>query len=182
MFIASRHVTPSIPEGVGRGAHYGTVQCTPTFPNFCCKCHEIGCEPIAIPGTLPNSSRNNNLWITQRVAPCMYQTRYTLRGSRLPSHCSNRAVLHVLQNQMRITHTHVFSRMSNRLEHTRRPNNDSVKISFNIKVPKNTLSVVVVFLVLGRAENIRLESLEWKWGDVCSFVGLGNVTDEEYIT
>ncbi|KAF9819043.1 hypothetical protein SFRURICE_000708 [Spodoptera frugiperda] len=33
-----------------------------------------------------------NLWITQRVAPCGNRTRYTLRGSRLPSHRANRAV------------------------------------------------------------------------------------------
>uniref|UniRef100_A0A2H1WKP6 SFRICE_023915 n=1 Tax=Spodoptera frugiperda TaxID=7108 RepID=A0A2H1WKP6_SPOFR len=37
-------------------------------------------------------TRNNNLWITQRVAPCGSLTRYTLRGSRLASHRANRAV------------------------------------------------------------------------------------------
>uniref|UniRef100_A0A2H1VIX5 SFRICE_016635 n=1 Tax=Spodoptera frugiperda TaxID=7108 RepID=A0A2H1VIX5_SPOFR len=37
-------------------------------------------------------TRNNNLWITQRVAPCGNRTRYTLRGSQLPSHRANRAV------------------------------------------------------------------------------------------
>uniref|UniRef100_A0A2H1WTG8 SFRICE_032123 n=1 Tax=Spodoptera frugiperda TaxID=7108 RepID=A0A2H1WTG8_SPOFR len=37
-------------------------------------------------------TRNNNLWITQRVAPCGNRTRYPLRGSRLPSHRTNRAV------------------------------------------------------------------------------------------
>uniref|UniRef100_A0A2H1WMI4 SFRICE_022616 n=1 Tax=Spodoptera frugiperda TaxID=7108 RepID=A0A2H1WMI4_SPOFR len=31
-------------------------------------------------------TRNNNLWITQRVAPCGNRTRYPLRGSQLPSH------------------------------------------------------------------------------------------------
>ncbi|KAF9807531.1 hypothetical protein SFRURICE_006027 [Spodoptera frugiperda] len=30
-------------------------------------------------------TRNNNLWIAQTVAPCGNRTRYTLRGSRLPS-------------------------------------------------------------------------------------------------
>ncbi|KAF9824805.1 hypothetical protein SFRURICE_019852 [Spodoptera frugiperda] len=35
-------------------------------------------------------TRNNNLWITQRVAPCGNRTRYTLRGSHLPSHRANR--------------------------------------------------------------------------------------------
>ncbi|KAF9801435.1 hypothetical protein SFRURICE_013215 [Spodoptera frugiperda] len=34
----------------------------------------------------------NNLWITQRVAPCGNRTRYTLRGSQLASHCANRVV------------------------------------------------------------------------------------------
>ncbi|KAF9806597.1 hypothetical protein SFRURICE_012134, partial [Spodoptera frugiperda] len=37
-------------------------------------------------------NRNNNLWITQRVAPCGNRTRYPLRGSQLPSHRTNRAV------------------------------------------------------------------------------------------
>ncbi|KAF9820489.1 hypothetical protein SFRURICE_009908, partial [Spodoptera frugiperda] len=34
-------------------------------------------------------TRNNNLWITQRVAPCGNRTRYTLHGSQLPSHWIN---------------------------------------------------------------------------------------------
>ncbi|KAF9824534.1 hypothetical protein SFRURICE_003991, partial [Spodoptera frugiperda] len=37
-------------------------------------------------------TRNNNLWITQRVAPCGNRTHYPLRGSQLPSHRTNRAV------------------------------------------------------------------------------------------
>uniref|UniRef100_A0A2H1WGM4 SFRICE_033554 n=1 Tax=Spodoptera frugiperda TaxID=7108 RepID=A0A2H1WGM4_SPOFR len=32
---------------------------------------------------------NNNLWITQRVAPCGNRTRYTLHGSQLPSYRAN---------------------------------------------------------------------------------------------
>uniref|UniRef100_A0A2H1WR73 SFRICE_032041 n=1 Tax=Spodoptera frugiperda TaxID=7108 RepID=A0A2H1WR73_SPOFR len=36
-------------------------------------------------------TRNNNLWITQRVAPCGNRSRYTLHGSQLPSHRANRA-------------------------------------------------------------------------------------------
>ncbi|KAF9793664.1 hypothetical protein SFRURICE_002323, partial [Spodoptera frugiperda] len=36
-------------------------------------------------------TRNNNLWITQRVAPCGNRTSYTLHGSQLPSHRTNRA-------------------------------------------------------------------------------------------
>uniref|UniRef100_A0A2H1V8L2 SFRICE_024569 n=1 Tax=Spodoptera frugiperda TaxID=7108 RepID=A0A2H1V8L2_SPOFR len=38
-------------------------------------------------------NRNNNLWITQRVAPCGNRTRYPLHGSQLPSHRTNRAVI-----------------------------------------------------------------------------------------
>ncbi|KAF9793946.1 hypothetical protein SFRURICE_014156, partial [Spodoptera frugiperda] len=38
-------------------------------------------------------TRNNNLWITQRVAPCGNRTRYPLHGSQLPSHRANRAVI-----------------------------------------------------------------------------------------
>uniref|UniRef100_A0A2H1WMW2 SFRICE_030369 n=1 Tax=Spodoptera frugiperda TaxID=7108 RepID=A0A2H1WMW2_SPOFR len=37
-------------------------------------------------------TRNNNLWITQRVAPCGNRNRYPLHGSQLPSHRANRAV------------------------------------------------------------------------------------------
>ncbi|KAF9794627.1 hypothetical protein SFRURICE_014174 [Spodoptera frugiperda] len=37
-------------------------------------------------------TRNNNLWITQRVAPYGNRTRYPLHGSQLPSHRTNRAV------------------------------------------------------------------------------------------
>ncbi|KAF9805131.1 hypothetical protein SFRURICE_013324 [Spodoptera frugiperda] len=36
--------------------------------------------------------RHNNLWITQRVAPCGNPTRYTLHDSQLPSYRTNRAV------------------------------------------------------------------------------------------
>ncbi|KAF9797150.1 hypothetical protein SFRURICE_019635 [Spodoptera frugiperda] len=42
--------------------------------------------------THDTQTRNNNLWITQRVAPCGNRTRYTLRGSRLPSYRTNRAI------------------------------------------------------------------------------------------
>uniref|UniRef100_A0A2H1WUV2 SFRICE_021638 n=1 Tax=Spodoptera frugiperda TaxID=7108 RepID=A0A2H1WUV2_SPOFR len=42
--------------------------------------------------THDTQTRNNNLWITQRVAPCENRTRYPLRGSQLPSHRTNRAV------------------------------------------------------------------------------------------
>ncbi|KAF9822486.1 hypothetical protein SFRURICE_006569 [Spodoptera frugiperda] len=40
--------------------------------------------------THDTQTRNNNLWITQRVALCGNQIRYTLRGSWLPSHRVNR--------------------------------------------------------------------------------------------
>uniref|UniRef100_A0A2H1VTE2 SFRICE_031221 n=1 Tax=Spodoptera frugiperda TaxID=7108 RepID=A0A2H1VTE2_SPOFR len=42
--------------------------------------------------THDTQSRNNNLWITQRVAPCGNRTCYPLRGSQLPSHRTNRVV------------------------------------------------------------------------------------------
>uniref|UniRef100_A0A2H1VPQ8 SFRICE_003640 n=1 Tax=Spodoptera frugiperda TaxID=7108 RepID=A0A2H1VPQ8_SPOFR len=38
-------------------------------------------------------TRNNNWWITQRVAPCGNRTRYPLRGSQLPSHRTNREIV-----------------------------------------------------------------------------------------
>ncbi|CAH0700892.1 unnamed protein product [Spodoptera exigua] len=37
-------------------------------------------------------TRNNNLWITQRVVPCGNRIRDTLRASQLPSHRAKRAV------------------------------------------------------------------------------------------
>ncbi|KAF9799111.1 hypothetical protein SFRURICE_003456 [Spodoptera frugiperda] len=40
-------------------------------------------------------TRNNNLWITQRVAPCGNRTRYPLHSSQLPSHRTNRAVTYL---------------------------------------------------------------------------------------
>ncbi|KAF9806543.1 hypothetical protein SFRURICE_001338 [Spodoptera frugiperda] len=43
--------------------------------------------------THDTQTRNNNLWCTQRVAPCGNRTRYPLRGSQLPSHRANRAVV-----------------------------------------------------------------------------------------
>uniref|UniRef100_A0A2H1VNB5 SFRICE_026346 n=1 Tax=Spodoptera frugiperda TaxID=7108 RepID=A0A2H1VNB5_SPOFR len=43
--------------------------------------------------THDTQTRNNNLWITQRVAPCGNRTRYPLRGSQLLSHRTNRAVM-----------------------------------------------------------------------------------------
>ncbi|KAF9820691.1 hypothetical protein SFRURICE_006713 [Spodoptera frugiperda] len=36
--------------------------------------------------THDTQTRNNNLWITQRVVPCDNETRDTLHGSQLPSH------------------------------------------------------------------------------------------------
>uniref|UniRef100_A0A2H1VMM9 SFRICE_007381 n=1 Tax=Spodoptera frugiperda TaxID=7108 RepID=A0A2H1VMM9_SPOFR len=41
--------------------------------------------------THDTQTRNNNLWNTQRDAPCGNRTRYTLRSSQLPSHRTNRA-------------------------------------------------------------------------------------------
>ncbi|KAF9821541.1 hypothetical protein SFRURICE_014305 [Spodoptera frugiperda] len=41
--------------------------------------------------THDTQTRNNNLWITQRVAPCGNRTRYPLRGSQLSSHRTNHA-------------------------------------------------------------------------------------------
>ncbi|KAF9799633.1 hypothetical protein SFRURICE_018820, partial [Spodoptera frugiperda] len=43
--------------------------------------------------THDTQTRNNNLWITQRVAPCGNRTRYPLRGSQLPNHRTNCAVI-----------------------------------------------------------------------------------------
>uniref|UniRef100_A0A2H1V1P7 SFRICE_014637 n=1 Tax=Spodoptera frugiperda TaxID=7108 RepID=A0A2H1V1P7_SPOFR len=50
--------------------------------------------------THDTQTRNNNLCITQRVAPCGNRTRYPLRGSQLPSHRTNRAVRFVLSKSV----------------------------------------------------------------------------------
>uniref|UniRef100_A0A2H1W4K9 SFRICE_006750 n=1 Tax=Spodoptera frugiperda TaxID=7108 RepID=A0A2H1W4K9_SPOFR len=50
-------------------------------------------------------TRNNNLWITQRVAPCGNRTRYPLRGSQLPSHRTNRAVKLVIKHRVLVAHS-----------------------------------------------------------------------------
>ncbi|KAF9823634.1 hypothetical protein SFRURICE_009179 [Spodoptera frugiperda] len=39
--------------------------------------------------TIDTQIRNNNLWITHRVALCGNRTRYTLHGNQLPSHRTN---------------------------------------------------------------------------------------------
>ncbi|KAF9814855.1 hypothetical protein SFRURICE_016700 [Spodoptera frugiperda] len=54
-------------------------------------------------------TRNNNLWITQRVAPCGNRTRYPLRGSQLPSHRTNRAVKNSVSLYIRIFTRNVAS-------------------------------------------------------------------------
>ncbi|KAF9810991.1 hypothetical protein SFRURICE_000059, partial [Spodoptera frugiperda] len=55
----SCHVTPLIPEGVGRGAHYGT-QCTPTFHNLCCKSHVIGDSVLPLRDFAKNRKKTSN--------------------------------------------------------------------------------------------------------------------------
>ncbi|KAF9823616.1 hypothetical protein SFRURICE_009161 [Spodoptera frugiperda] len=44
--------------------------------------------------THDTQTRNNNFWITQRVAPCGNRIRYTLHDSRLPRHPTNLAIIY----------------------------------------------------------------------------------------
>ncbi|KAF9808037.1 hypothetical protein SFRURICE_017209, partial [Spodoptera frugiperda] len=57
--------------------------------------------------THDTQTRNNNLWITQRVAPCGNRTRYPLRGSQLPSHRTNRAVKYSTKYLISLSRTKV---------------------------------------------------------------------------
>ncbi|KAF9803138.1 hypothetical protein SFRURICE_012383 [Spodoptera frugiperda] len=56
------------------------------------KIPSLGLASLAFKNKRVHMIRNNNLWITQRVAPCGIRTRYTIYGSWLPSHCANNAV------------------------------------------------------------------------------------------
>ncbi|KAF9812343.1 hypothetical protein SFRURICE_005454 [Spodoptera frugiperda] len=87
-----------------------------------CWCHPIcgGFSPVSwvrlhykhtISHAHDTQTRNNNLWITQRVAPCGNRTRYTLHGSQLPSHRTNCAVR---------SHTHHTQTRNNNLRITQK--------------------------------------------------------------
>uniref|UniRef100_A0A2H1WDZ8 SFRICE_017809 n=1 Tax=Spodoptera frugiperda TaxID=7108 RepID=A0A2H1WDZ8_SPOFR len=60
------------------------------------RCDFLLCRGCVYKHTSSNThdtqTRNNNLRLTQRVAPCGNRTRYTLHGSQLLSHHANRAV------------------------------------------------------------------------------------------
>ncbi|KAF9815509.1 hypothetical protein SFRURICE_019151 [Spodoptera frugiperda] len=83
----THNVTPFISEGVGRGAHYGTVtdriakhKKKPSNRHRRC---EVERQPAFMPYVkgVTDKTRNNKLWITLRVASCGNGTHYTLRGA-----------------------------------------------------------------------------------------------------
>ncbi|KAF9823972.1 hypothetical protein SFRURICE_013509, partial [Spodoptera frugiperda] len=58
--------------------------------------------------THDTQTQNNNLWITQRVAPCGNRTRYALHGNQLPSLRVNRAVIHSCLYLVYLKVTNIF--------------------------------------------------------------------------
>ncbi|KAF9822465.1 hypothetical protein SFRURICE_006548 [Spodoptera frugiperda] len=58
---------------------------------------------VGVSSTHDTQTRNNDLWITQRVVACENRTRYTLHGSQLPSHRDNSKLCsRILRNKNRI--------------------------------------------------------------------------------
>ncbi|KAF9808041.1 hypothetical protein SFRURICE_017213, partial [Spodoptera frugiperda] len=49
--------------------------------------------------THDTQTRNNSLWITQRIGLCGNRIRYTLRGSQLPCHCANRPLIKLMTHK-----------------------------------------------------------------------------------
>ncbi|KAF9815730.1 hypothetical protein SFRURICE_009247, partial [Spodoptera frugiperda] len=66
--------------------------CKKTLPHISMFSCVVGAFTNIQVHTHDTQTRNNNFWITQRVAPCGNRTRYTLHGSRSHSHRTNRAV------------------------------------------------------------------------------------------
>ncbi|KAF9813844.1 hypothetical protein SFRURICE_007999, partial [Spodoptera frugiperda] len=109
-------VKPSIPEGVSKGAHYGTVQCTLTSHNLFCKSHVLRVH------TKPAKKRIN-------VTPLYLQRgrqRYTLR--------------HVIP--MYTVHPHFTICEVNLLPYTGHNSRLHATIENNIRKPEKRLAVL----------------------------------------
>uniref|UniRef100_A0A2H1VD33 SFRICE_005732 n=1 Tax=Spodoptera frugiperda TaxID=7108 RepID=A0A2H1VD33_SPOFR len=92
--IPALNRNPSKPTGIIDIPHIDHLKCNVAI-KLCISLSDIFLHRgtfTTIPVTHMRPRHENYLWITERVASCGNQTRYTLCGNRLPCHRANRVV------------------------------------------------------------------------------------------